>query len=115
MYTGSFGGVANQEDWTAQISLLNDDNSSYSVTGARILMRLCREGNSVSPVLQAQTDDGSITIAADGSSFSWDVPQSTMANLRPEVYNLFVRMFLNNAWTQIVSSTLTVVDGGPSS
>jgi|SRR6185437_623878 len=115
MYTGSFGGVSNQEDWDATISLLNDDNSDFDVTGAEILMRLCREGNSASPVIASQTDDGSITIANDGSSFSWIVPRLTMANLRPEVYNLFVRMNLNSGWTQLISATLTVIDGGPSS
>lgn len=115
MYIGSFGGVANQEDWTAQIWLLNEDNSSFSVLGAEILMRLCREGNSASPALQAQTDDNSITLAPDGSSFSWTVPRLTMANLAPGVYNIFVRMNINGGWTQLVSATLTVIDGGPDS
>lgn len=115
MYIGSFGGVSNQEDWSATISLINDDNSDFNAIGAEILMRLCREGNSASPVITAQTDDGSITISADGTSFSWTVPRTTMANLRPEVYNVFVRMLINGGWTQLVSATLTVVDGGPSS
>lgn len=115
MYTGSFGGVANQEDWTATISLVNADNTTFNVTGAEILMRVCREGHSSSPVLAAQTDDNSITIAADGSSFSWIIPRSTMANLCPEVYNVFVRMNINGGWTQLISATLTVIDGGPAS
>jgi hypothetical protein len=115
MYIGSFGGVSNQEDWSATISLINDDNSNFNATGAEILMRLCREGNSVSAVLTAQTDDGSITIAADGSSFSWTIPRTTMSQLRPEVYNIFARMSINGGWTQLVSATLTVIDGGPSS
>src|SRR5262249_37042284 len=115
MYTGSFGGIANQEDWTAEFALLNDDNTSFSVLGAQIVMFVCREGNSSAPVITAKTDDGSITIAADGSTFSWKVPASSMAKLSPEVYNVLVRMTLNGAKTQLVSGTVTVIDGGPAS
>jgi len=115
MYTGSLGGVSNQEDWDATFFLLNNDNTPFLVTGAVILMRLCREGNSSAAMLQAQTDDNSITISDDGTSFAWIVPRSSMQDLRPEVYNVFVRMFINGGWKQLISATLTVIDGGPAS
>jgi hypothetical protein len=115
VYTGSFGGVSNAEDWVATIALLDADNAAVNVTGASIALRVCREGNSSAPVLSAQTADGTIVIAGDGLSFSWTIPFATMNNLRPEVYNVFVRMTLNGATVQLVAATLTVIDGGPTS
>lgn len=115
VYTGSFGTVANREDFRGTISLTLADGSFYDVTGAEILLRVCCEGNSSFPVLSAQTDDNSITIASDGSSFSWAILEATMSCIRPETYNIFIRMKLNDVWTQLVSASLTVVAGGPSS
>lgn len=115
MFTGSFGSASNQDDWSEDIALLNDDNSVFNATGARIFMRLCREGNSAAQVLGAQTDDGTITISSDGSSISWTIPQATMSQLRPDVYNIFVRMQINGLWTTLISATETIIDGGPAS
>jgi hypothetical protein len=113
VYTGSFGGISNQEDWNAQIALLNEDNSAFSVLGASISMFVCREGQSSAALVKAATSDGTIIIAGDGSSFSWTVPAASMQQLRPEVYNVFVRMTLNGLTSQLVSAQLTVIDGGP--
>jgi hypothetical protein len=115
MYTGSFGAISNVEDWKADFSLINEDNSIFSVAGARILMRVCREGNSSAAVVAAQTDDNSITISGDGSTFGWTVPLTSMQSLRPDLYNVFVRMFINGSWKQLIAGTVTIVDGGPAS
>jgi hypothetical protein len=114
MYQGSFGALSNAENWAADFSLINEDNSVFSVAGARILLRVCREGNSGSAVLQAQTDDNTITISEDGSTFSWDIDLSTKS-IRADLYNVFVRMFINGGWKQLIAATITIIDGGPAS
>jgi hypothetical protein len=116
MYTGSLGAVANQEDWIVTISLLDDTNTAMSVAGAAISLFVTEEDRPSNSIVSGSVADGTIVISADGLSFTWTVSAATLAGKLPSgTYAVFVRMLLNGVTSQLISGTVSIVEGGPAS
>lgn len=116
MYTGSLGLVSNQEDWTATFEIFDETNTAISIVGAVVLLFVTEEDSPHCAIISHSTADSVIIIAADGLSFSWTVPASEMASkLSAGTYSVFVRIVLSGLTTQLLSASVSIIDGGPSS
>jgi hypothetical protein len=114
MYTGSMGAVSNREDWIVNISAVADDGSSYSFTGAAASVYVTDEDLPTSAILSGSVADGSILISADGLTLTWTFAATKMNTFRAGTYSVFSRMTLNGVTSQLISGTVSIVEGGPS-
>lgn len=114
MYTGSLGAISNQEDWIVIISLTADDGSTFLLTGAAITVAVTDPDTPKNAIISGSVADGTIVISADGTTMTWTFPGSSkMSMLVPGVYSVFCRMVLNGLTTQLLSASVSVVEGGP--
>jgi hypothetical protein len=120
MYDGSIAPISNREDWIFQSALTDDDGTEIDLTNATIKVFLCAKGNSSSALLSAETTftdgtadgDDEITLPTD-TSFQFQFPPDDVGDLCPGVYNVFVRITIDETTTQLISGNVTVLDGGP--
>lgn len=113
MYTGSLGAVSNAEDWTASFNLFAADGiTPVSVLGANVWLYITRPGQALNPMISG-TEADYITISADGLTLSWTVPYTALNKLSPGEYNVYCRMLLNGAMSQLLSASVGIIDGGP--
>jgi hypothetical protein len=114
MYTGSLAAVSNKEDWIATSPLIDESGDEVTLTDATIEMFICRQGCPNSSVLSGSTTDGKITLPT-ATSFQWAFTPDDMSMLCAETYDVFLRVTIDDVTTQILSCTVAVVEGGPSS
>ncbi len=114
MYVGSLAPVSNREDWVAVSPLVDEDDEEVTLTGATFEMFVCPQGCSDNPVLSGSTDDGKITLPST-TTFQWAYTPDDMSVLRPGTYDVFLRVTIAGVVTQILSASVPIIDGGPSS
>jgi hypothetical protein len=114
MYTGSMGAVSNREDWIVNLSAVAADGSSYSFTGASASVYVTDEDLPTNAILSGSIADGTILISVDGLALTWTFAAAKMNMFRAGTYSVFVRMTLNGVTSQLISGTVSIVEGGPS-
>lgn len=114
MYTGSLASVARGEDWIESSPLIDEDNEEVTLTGATIVMSICKPGCPDTALLTASTDNGKITLPTD-TTFQWWFDQDDTALLCAGTYDVFLYVIIDDIRTQIMSATVPIVEGGPSS
>lgn len=114
MYTGSLGAVSNREDWIVNISALADDGSSYSFVGAAAAVYVTDEDLPTNSILSGSIADGHIVVSADGFTLTWTFAATAMNVFRSGTYSVFLRLTLNGVTSQLISGTISIVEGGPS-
>lgn len=114
MYTGSLGAVSNKEDWIVSSPLIDDDNEEIDLTDASFELFVCRQNSPENALLTATTDNGKITLP-DSTTFQWAFTPEDMATLCAGTYDVFLRVTIDDVVTQILSATVAVIEGGPTS
>lgn len=114
MYTGSLAAVARGEDWIGTSPLINEDGEEVTLTDATIVMSVCRQGCPDSALLAASIDNGKITLPTD-TTFQWWFDQDDTATLCAGTYDVFLYVIIDDVRSQILSCTVPIVEGGPSS
>lgn len=114
MYTGSLGAVSNREDWIVNISAIADDGSSYSFAGASASVYVTDEDLPTNSILSGSIADGTIVISADGFTLTWTFLAAAMNVFRAGNYSVFSRLTLNGVTSQLLSASVSIVEGGPS-
>lgn len=114
MYTGSFDAVARGEDWIAVTPLIDEDNAEVTLTGATIVMSVCREGCPDAAILTASTSNGKITLPS-ATTFQWAFTQDDTRMLCAGTYSVFLYVIIAGVRSQIVSASVPIVEGGPPS
>lgn len=114
MYTGSLAAVSNREDWIAVSPLIDEDGNEVTLTGATFEMFVCREGYPNTSVLTGSTSDGKITLPST-TTFQWHFTPADMAGLTAQTYDVFLRVTIDGIVTQILSASVAIVEGGPTS
>lgn len=114
MYTGSLGAVSNREDWIVNISAIADDGTSYSFAGAAASVYVTDEDLPTNSILSGSVADGTIVISADGFTLTWTFLASAMNVFRAGNYSVFSRLTLNGVTSQLISASVSIVEGGPS-
>ncbi len=114
MYTGSLAPVARGEDWIAVSPLIDDDGAETDLTAATIVMSVCREGCPNTAILTASIDNGKITLPSS-TTFQWACTQDDTATLCAGTYDVFLYVIIDTVRTQILSATVPIVEGGPTS
>lgn len=114
MYTGSLAAVSNQEDWIGSSPLIDDDGQEVTLTTAIFEMYVCKQGDPRGTVLTATTANGKITLPS-ATTFQWWFTPEDMNDLCPGTYDVFLRVTIDDLVTQIMSATVPIVAGGPSS
>ena len=87
MFTGSFPAQSNRADWTGSYYLWDETvgpDEYIDLTGCTITVTVAYQNNGGS-ILQATTDDDSVTLTAPGT-FSWTFSANQMASLQPDSY-----------------------------
>jgi hypothetical protein len=112
MYTGSLGTVSNKEDWIGISPLIDEDNTEVTLTGATFVMHVCKQTDPDTAVLTASTANGKITLPTT-TSFQWAFTPSDMDDLCAGTYDVFLRVTIDDVVTQILSCTVSIVEGGP--
>jgi hypothetical protein len=118
MYTGSLAAVSNREDWIAVSPLIDEDGTEVTLTDASFEMFICKQGYPSSAELSGYYDPsdpsaGKITLPTT-TSFQWWYTAEDMADLCAGTYDVFLRVTIDDVVTQILSCTVSVVEGGPS-
>lgn len=114
MYTGSLAAVSNNEDWIETGSLVDETGADVDLTTATLEMYICRQGYPDSPVLTATIANGKFTLPT-ATSFQWAFTSGDMGGLCVETHDVFLRVTIAGVVTQIMSCTVPIVEGGPSS
>jgi hypothetical protein len=114
MYTGSMGAVSNREDWIVNISAVADDGSSYSFAGAAASVYVTDEDLPSNAILSGSIADGTILVSVDGLTLTWTFAATKMNVFRAGTYSVFARMTLGGVNSQLISGTVSIVEGGPS-
>lgn len=114
MYTGSLAAVSNKEDWIAISPLIDESGEEVDLTAATLELFVCRQGCPETAVLTASTGNGKITLPLS-TTFQWAFTPDDMATLCAGTYDVFLRVTIDDVVTQILSCTLPVVEGGPTS
>ena len=114
MYVGSLAPVSNREDWIAVSPLIDEDDAEVTLTGATFEMFICPQGCCDNPVLSGSTSDGKITFPST-TTFQWAYTPDDMSVLQPGTYDVFLRVTIAGVVTQILSASVPIIDGGPSS
>lgn len=114
MYTGSLAAVSNREDWIATSPLIDEDGDEVTLTDATLEMFICARGCPDTAVLSGSTTDGKITLPTT-TSFQWAFTPDDMSVLCAGTYDVFLRVTIDDVVTQILSCTVPIVEGGPSS
>jgi hypothetical protein len=112
MYTGSLGTVSNKEDWIGISPLIDEDNTEVTLTGATFVMHVCKPTDPDTAVLTASTENGKITLPTT-TSFQWAFTPSDMDDLCAGTYDVFLRVTIDSVVTQILSCSVSIVEGGP--
>jgi hypothetical protein len=112
MYTGSLGTVSNKEDWIGISPLIDEDNTEVTLTGATFVMYVCKPTDPETAVLTASTANGKITLPTT-TSFQWAFTPSDMDDLCAGTYDVFLRVTIDDVVTQILSCSVSIVEGGP--
>ena len=114
MYTGTLGAVSNREDWIVVSPLVDEDGADITLTDAVFEMFICRQDKPTSAVLSGSTSDGKITLPSS-TTFQWHFTPDDLANLCAGTYDVFLRVTIDDVVSQILSATVAIVEGGPSS
>ncbi len=114
MYTGSLAPVARGEDWIAVSPLIDDDGAEVTLTDVDFVLSVCRQGCPETALLTASIDNGKITLPSD-TTFQWWFNQDDTASLCAGTYDVFMYTIIDDVRTQILSCTVPIVEGGPSS
>lgn len=114
MYTGSLAAVSNNEDWIQTGSLVDETGAEVDLTAATFDMFVCRQGCPDSAVLTGTIANGKITLPTS-TSFQWAYTPDDMGGLCAETHDVFLRVTIAGIVTQIISGTVPIVEGGPSS
>jgi hypothetical protein len=64
-------------------------------------------------ILSGSVADGSILISADGLTLTWTFAATKMNMFRAGTYSVFSRMTLNGVTSQLISGTVSIVEGRP--
>lgn len=114
MYTGSLAAVSNKEDWIAVSPLIDDDGEEVTLTDVSFELFVCRERSPNTALLTASTSNGKITLPSS-TTFQWAFTPEDMATLCAGTYYVFLRVTIDDVVTQIMSATVPIVEGGPTS
>jgi hypothetical protein len=114
MYVGSLAPVSNREDWIAVSPLIDDDDAEVTLTGATFEMFVCPQGCPDNALLSGSTADGKITLPTT-TTFQWAYTPDDMSVLCAGTYDVFLRVTIAGVVTQILSATVPIIEGGPSS
>src|SRR3954470_19992009 len=114
MYVGSLAPVSNREDWVAVSPLIDDDDAEVTLTDATFEMFICPQGCPDHAVMSGSTSDGKITLPTT-TTFQWAYTPDDMSVLCPGTYDVFLRVMIDGVVTQILSATVPIIEGGPSS
>ena len=112
MYTGSLGEVSNREDWIAISPLIDEDGAEVTLTGATFVMYVCEPTTPDTAILTATTANGKITLPTT-TSFQWAFTPDDMDELCEGTYNVYLRVTIDSIVKQILSATVSIVEGGP--
>lgn len=115
MYTGTLGEVSNREDWIVNISFVVEDGSEFDLsTASDIETYITEAGSPRRSILSATLGNGGITLP-DHYTMQWMFAESDMQKLCAAQYGIFQRIRVNGFWTQTISGTVAIIEGGPSS
>lgn len=114
MYMGSLGPIARGEDWIAVTPLIDDDDEEVTLTGAEIVLSICRQGCPEAAILTASTTNGKITLPS-ATTLQWWFDQDDTAALCAGTYDVFFYVIIDGIRSQIISGTVPIVEGGPAS
>lgn len=114
MYTGSLAAVSNREDWIASSPLIDEDNTEVDLTAATFHMFVCKRDCPDTPLLTGTIANEKITLPTS-TSFQWQFTPDDMGVLCAGTYDVFLRVTIDGVETQILSCTVPIVEGGPSS
>jgi len=114
MYTGSLAAVARGEDWIATSPLIDDDGEEVTLTGAALVLSICKQGCPTTALLTASTENGKITLPSS-TTFQWWFTQDDTASLCAGTYDVFLYVIIDGVRSQILSCTVPIVEGGPAS
>jgi hypothetical protein len=112
MYTGSLGTVSNKEDWIGISPLIDEDNTEVTLTDATFEMFVCSQNDPNTAILTASTANGKITLPTT-TSFQWAFTPGDMDDLCAGTYDVFLRVTIDSVVTQILSCSVSIVEGGP--
>lgn len=114
MYTGSLAAVSRREDWIATSPLIDEDGAEVTLTDASFEMFICAQGYPDTAIMSGSTADGEITLPTT-TTFQWAFTPDDMSVLSAGTYDVFLRVTIGGVVTQILSATVPIVEGGPSS
>jgi hypothetical protein len=114
MYTGSLPAVSNKEDWIAVSPLIDEDGEEVTLTDATFEMFICKPTDPDTAILTASTANGKITLPT-ATTFQWAFTPDDMDDLCAGTYDVFLRVTIDDVVTQILSCTVPIVEGGPTS
>ncbi|ANW00690.1 hypothetical protein [Bradyrhizobium icense] len=114
MYTGSLAAVSNKEDWIAVSPLIDENGEEVTLTDATFEMFICKQNDPSTAVLTASTANGKITLPSS-TTFQWAFTPDDMDDLCAGTYDVFLRVTIDDVVTQILSCTVPIVEGGPTS
>lgn len=114
MYTGSMGAVSNREDWIVNISAVADDGTSYSFAGAAATVYVTDEDLPTNAILSGSIADGTIVISGDSLTLTLTFSATSMGIFRAGTYSVFSRLTINGVTSQLISGTVSIIEGGPS-
>jgi len=114
MYTGSLAAVSNKEDWIAVSPLIDEDGAEVTLTSATFEMYICKQTDPTTAILTATSANGKITLPS-ATTFQWHYTPSDMDDLCAGTYDVFLRVTIDSVVTQIMSCTVPIVEGGPTS
>lgn len=114
MYTGSLPAVSNREDWIVTSPLIDEDGEEIDLTDASFEMFICRQNCPGQSVVSGSTADGTFTNPTS-TTFQWWYTPEDMNDLSAGTYDVYLRVTIDDVVTQILSCTVPIVEGGPSS
>lgn len=112
MYTGTLGAMSNREDWIENIEVTDDKGVPFDISAAQSIgVYVCRAGCPNDPILAATLGSG--IVLTDNFTFQWAFTENDMQRLHPSQYDVFCRVEIGNITTQVLSASISIVEGGP--
>lgn len=111
MYEANFAPVSNRADWVGTIELVYDDTNEIltDLTDLTVLLEV-RSRNPYCRILRASTDDGSITLTAQGV-IQWHFPAAVMRSVSAETYEIGLTITREDLTEQELVGSVPIIDG----
>lgn len=111
MYEANFAPVSNRADWFGTIELVDDDTNEIltDLNGLSVLLEV-RSRNPYCTRLKATTEDGAITLTADGV-IQWHFTADQMRGLPAGTYEIGLTITREDITEQELVGSVPIIDG----